>query len=196
MSKHFFIKAVAYTKFTIIYALYFIFGVRDMIDWDILYKIPLGLYVLSANDGKKDVGAVIDAVMMVSNQPCALAISCGNQGYTKQTIDKNLKFNLSVLSKDVSPKVIANFGFFSSLERDKWSFVEHHRFHEIPVINDALVFIHAKVIHKYELCSNTVFIAEIIDAKTNKNGESLLYQDYRGDLKNDVMKAYQQLKGE
>ncbi len=167
-----------------------------MIDWDILYKIPLGLYVISANDGEKNVGAVIDAVMMIANQPCALAISCGNQGYTKQTIDKSLNFNLSVLSKDVSPDVIANFGFFSSSERKKWNFVKYHNYYGLPVLDEALVFIHAKVIHKYELCSNTVFIAEIIDAKTNKQGDALLYQDYRGNLKNEVVKAYQQLKGE
>lgn len=167
-----------------------------MIDWEILYKIPLGLYVLSANDGKKDVGAIIDAVMMIASQPCALAISCGNQGYTKQAIDKSLSFNLSVLAKDVSPNVIANFGFFSSFERDKWNYVKNNNYYGLPVLDDALVFIHAKVIHKYELCSNTVFIAEIIDAKINKQGEAILYQDYRGELKNEVVKAYQQIKGE
>ena len=79
-------------------------------------------------DGEKNVGAVIDAVMMIANQPCALAISCGNQGYTKQTIDKSLTFNLSVLAKDVSPDIIANFGFFSSSERKKWNFVKYHNY--------------------------------------------------------------------
>ena len=167
-----------------------------MIDWEILYKIPLGLYVLSANDGKNDVGAIIDAVMMVSNQPCALAISCGNNGYTKQIIDKTLTFNLSVLPKDVSPFIIANFGFFSGKDRDKWSFVQHQKFHNLAVVDDALVFINAKVIHKYELCSNTIFVAEVIDAKLNKKGEPMLYQDYRGELKNEVIKIYQHIKGE
>lgn len=167
-----------------------------MIDWEILYKIPLGLYVLSANSGKKDVGAVIDAVMMIANQPCALAISCSNQGYTKKIIDETLNFNLSVLPKSISPDIIANFGFFSSSERNKWEFVKHHKFYNLPVLDEAIVFIHAKVIHKYELCSNTVFIAEVIDAKINKQGKPLLYQDYRGELKNEVVKAYQKLKGE
>ena len=167
-----------------------------MIDWDILYKIPLGLYVLSANDEKKNVGAIIDAVMIASNQPCALAISCSNQGYTKKAIDKTLVFNLSVLPKNIPPSIIANFGFFSSKDRNKWNFVKHQIFHNLPVIDDALVFIHAKVIHKYELCSNTIFIAEIIEAKLNNNGDAILYQDYRDNLKNKVLKSYQQLKGE
>ncbi len=167
-----------------------------MIDWEILYKIPLGLYILSANNGKKDIGSIIDAVMMVANQPCALAISCGNQSNTKQAIDKSLNFNLSVLPKNVSPDIIANFGFFSSNEREKWKYTNYHMYHELPVLDEALAFINAKVIHKYELCSNTVFIAEIVDAEINKQGESLLYQDYRGELKNNVIKAYQRLKGE
>ena len=100
------------------------------------------------------------------------------------------------MAKDVSPNVIANFGFFSSFERDKWNYVKNNNYYGLPVLDDALVFIHAKVIHKYELCSNTVFIAEIIDAKINKQGEAILYQDYRGELKNEVVKAYQQIKGE
>ena len=83
-----------------------------MINWEILYKIPLGLYVLSANNKKKDVGAIIDAVMMGANKPCTIVISCSNQGYTKQTIDKTSIFNLSILPKNVSPDIIANFGFF------------------------------------------------------------------------------------
>ena len=167
-----------------------------MIDWEILYKLPLGLYVLSANDGNNDVGAIIDAVMIVSNQPCALAISCSNHGYTKQCIDNSLRFNISVLPKDISPFVIANFGFFSSKDRDKWAFVKHQQFCGLPVIDDALVFINAKVIHKHELCSNTIFIAEITDAKLNKNGTPLLYQEYRGELKDEVLKTYKNLKGE
>ena len=102
-------------------------------------------------------------------------------------------FSLSVLPKDISPFVIANFGFFSSNVRNKWDFVEHQKFHELPVINDTLAFIYAKVIHKYELCSNTVFVAEIIDAQINRSGDNLLYQDYRGKLKNDVVNIYQQI---
>jgi phenylacetate-coenzyme A ligase PaaK-like adenylate-forming protein len=104
--------------------------------------------------------------MMAANQPCALAISCSNQGYTKQTIDNTIVFNLSVLPKDISPEIIANFGFFSSKDRNKWDYVKQQKFHDLPVIDEALVFIHAKVIHKHELCSNTVFIAEIIDPET------------------------------
>ena len=57
------------------------------------------------------------------------------------------------------------------VSKNKWNFVKHQKFHDLPVINDALVFINAKVIHKYELCSNTVFIAEVIDAKINKQGK-------------------------
>ena len=68
--------------------------------------------------------------------------------------------------------------FFSSKDRNKWDFVKHQKFHNLAVLNDALVFIHAKVIHKHELCSNTIFIAEIIDAKLNNDGNAILYQDY------------------
>ena len=59
-----------------------------MIDWNALYKVSLGLYVLGANDESRPVGSIVDAVMIAANKPSALALSCGNASYTKSCIEK------------------------------------------------------------------------------------------------------------
>ena len=59
------------------------------------------------------------------------------------------------------------------------------------MLYDAIAYISAKVVHQFLLESNTVFIAEITGTKLNKDAEPLLYQDYRGELKDQVIKAHQ-----
>ena len=163
-----------------------------MIDWNALYKVSLGLYVLGANDGDRHVGSIVDAVMIAANKPCALAISCNNQSYTKKCIEETKELSLSVLAKDVAPFVVANFGFQSSKNINKWENVEFEDVENLPVLKDCLTQITAKVVHQYPLDSNTVFIAEISSAKIIKDGENLLYEDYRSYFKDEVIKSFQQ----
>ena len=62
----------------------------------------------------------------------------------------------------------------------------------LPVLQNALAHITAKVLTSYPLESNTVFIAEIDQAINIRNAENLLYEDYRNYFKNDVIKTFQQ----
>ena len=50
--------------------------------------------------------------------------------------------------------------------------------------------------HKYILESNTIFVAEIVGAIKNSDTLPLLYQDYRGELKDLVIKSFNQMKKE
>lgn len=163
-----------------------------MTDWNALYKISLGLYVLGAKDGERPVGSIADAVMVAANAPCALAVSCNNASHTKACIEKNGWLSLSVLPKNIEPFVIANFGFQSSKNVDKWDNVEYSDLNGLPVLTNATAHITAKVIHSYPLESNTVFIAEVIDSVNLQDVPNLLYEDYRNYLKNDVIASFQQ----
>lgn len=167
-----------------------------MIDWNALYKVSLGLYVLGAKDCDRPVGSIVDAVMIAANKPCALAISCNNQSYTKKCIEETKELSLSVLAKDVAPFVVANFGFQSSKNINKWENIEFEEVENLPVLKDCLAQITAKVVHQYPLDSNTVFIAEISSAKIIKDGENLLYEDYRNYFKDEVIKSFQKYQKE
>lgn len=167
-----------------------------MIDWNALYKVSLGLYILGAKDGNRPVGCIVDAVMIAANKPCALAISCNNASFTKSCIEQTKELSLSVLPKDVDPFIIANFGFQSSKNIDKWNNTKHIEFNQLPVLENALAHLSAKVVHHYRLESNTVFIAEITGAKLVRSGKELLYEDYRTYFKDDVIKSFQQYKKE
>ena len=162
-----------------------------MIDWNALYKVSLGLYVLGTNDKQRFVGSVVDAVMVAANQPCSLIISCHNSSFTKKCVEENGEFSLSVLPKNIDPIVIANFGFQSSKDVDKWKNVSHKVIDGLPFLENATAVIRAKVMQKYVLHSNTIFIAEVIFAHNNSSEQSLLYEDYRNKLREKVIQSFQ-----
>lgn len=161
---------------------------------DALYKLTHGLYILGSRDGGRMVGSVVDAVMQVANKPWILALSCTNSSYTKKCIEASGEFSLSVLSKKVAPWVIANFGFQSSKQVDKWEIVEYSVKNNLPYLNDNLATMHCRVVQSIVYESNTLFLAEVVDCDDNKNEEALTYNDYRSYFKNDVISSFNQLK--
>lgn len=164
-------------------------------DIDALYKLTHGLYILGAReDGKRLVGSVVDAVMQVANKPLVIALSCNNQSYTKECIEKSNEFSLSVLCKSVDPYVIANFGFQSSRNVDKWDNVDYCIMDDMPYLKDNLAMVRCKVLQSIVYDSNTLFVAEVINCKNNEGGEPLTYSDYRSYFKNDVIKSFNDFK--
>ena len=74
-----------------------------------LFNIGYGLYVLSANNETKDNACIINTAMQVTMNPLQLAICINKQNYTTEMIQKNRKFNLSVLTED------ADFDLFTPM---------------------------------------------------------------------------------
>lgn len=163
-------------------------------DYDALYKLTHGLYVLGARDGIKFAGSIVDAVMQVANKPWVIAVSCTNTSYTKECIDKDKEFSLSVLSKKVNPFIIANFGFQSSRNVNKWEKIDYCVLDGLPYLKENLATLRCKVIQEVIFESNTLFIAEVKDCINNQNEEALTYNDYRSHFKNEVIKSFEEMK--
>lgn len=157
-----------------------------------MYQLTHGLYVLGAKDGNKFAGSIVDAVMQVANQPVAIALSCSNTSYTKSCIDKTGEFSLSVLCKDVDPFIVANFGFQTSRLVNKWANVEYEVVNGLPYLKDNLAMFQCRVLHVFPLQSNTLYVAEVVEARSTRNDTPLTYLDYRSYFKHDVINSFQQ----
>ncbi len=156
-----------------------------------LYAISNGLYVLGAKESDRYVGSLVDAVSQVAIGPNIIILSCMNTSYTKETIEKSGIFSLSILSKKVAPIVIANFGYQSSRNVNKWDNVVKEIKDDLPYLKDALAKIRARVIDKKVFPNNTLFIAEVEDAfEYQQGGEPLTYRDYRNGFKEKVMTEF------
>lgn len=161
-----------------------------------LYTISNGLYVLAAEDREKHnfSGSLVDAVSQVAVLPNLIMVSCMNTSRTKECIDETGSFGLSVLPQNIDPFVVANFGFQSSREVDKWAKVTHEIKEGLPFIPTSLAKISARVVDKLIYPNNTVYIAEVISAFDVRVGEPLTYKHYRDVMKEACLKSFNEDK--
>ena len=165
-------------------------GEKPQMNMNALYKLTLGLYILGCRDGKRTVGSVVDAVMQVANKPFMIALSCHDNSYTKLCIEKARCFSLSVVGADVEPFVIANFGFQTSRNVDKWAKVDYITVNNLPYLKDTMARIEAKVTEIIAYDSNTLFLAEVVDSWDCKCGDALTYNQYRAYFKDKVIESF------
>lgn len=165
-------------------------------EYDALYKLTHGLYVLGAFDEEKQryAGSVVDAVMQVANKPWVIAVSCMNTSYTKKCIEETKEFSLSVLGKNVSPQIFIDFAFQSSKDADKWKDTSMFIKDGLPYLNGSLANFRAKVLQKHVFESNTLFIAEVVDCACGVDEDPLTYNDYRSYFKDIVLDIFKKNK--
>lgn len=159
-----------------------------------LFTISNGLYVLGAKAKVGFAGSLVDAVSQVAVGPNLIIVSCMNTGYTKECIEASGEFSLSVLPQETPPQVVAEFGYQSSRDVNKWVKVNAVEIDGLPYIEQSLAKIRAKVVTKMVYPNNTLFIAEVIDAFDCRPGEPLTYKYYRDGYKEKCVKAFNEAK--
>lgn len=64
-----------------------------------MFNISYGLYVLTANDGQKDNGCIINTVSQVTSDPNQITIAVNKGNYTHDIILDTKAFTVSVISE-------------------------------------------------------------------------------------------------
>ena len=155
-------------------------------DTKTLFNIGYGLYVLSANDGIKDNGCIINTVMQITSTPLQIAICVNKMNYTNEIIKKTKKFNVSILTQSADFETFKNFGYQSGKNVDKFK-----NFNDIKRSENGLIYItkntnsyiSAKVNQEVEFETHTMFIAEITDAKCLSEAPTVTYDYYQSNIK-------------
>ncbi len=152
-----------------------------MIDNNAMFKLSYGLFVLTAREGAKDNGCIINTAMQVTAVPNQIVIAVNKKNYTHDMIFKTGAFNVSVLSEEVPFEVFQNFGFQSGRNTDKFA-----EFKETARTENGLLYltsftnavISAKVMDTADYGTHTLFAAEVTEAKVLSSVPSVTYQYY------------------
>ncbi|MCL2022916.1 MAG: flavin reductase [Oscillospiraceae bacterium] len=155
-------------------------------DTNALFKLSYGLFVLSAKDGGKQNGCIINTVTQVANEPLLISIAVNKENLTHDMIEKNGVFNISVLSEDVPFSVFEHFGFQSGKDTDKFAGFEQRAASENGLFylsQWANSLISAKVTSSMDCGSHTLFLAQITEARILSDGKSVTYQYYFDHIK-------------
>jgi len=86
-----------------------------------LEKIACGLFVLTAREGGKDNGCIVNTLMQVTNDPLRVAFAVDKGNYTHGMILRTSRAAVSLLSEKAEWSLFEAFGFVSGKDTDKFS---------------------------------------------------------------------------
>lgn len=163
-----------------------------------LFKLSYGLFVLTAKNGEKDNGCIINTVMQITDIPKRIVVSVNKQNYTHDMILKSGEFNVSVLSTEVPFEVFQKFGFVSGRDVDKFNDFDKvsRSENEIYYLTEyANAYISGKVTNVIDCGTHTMFVADVTNAKTLSEVPSVTYQYYFDHIKPKPKAAAEKKKG-
>ena len=160
-------------------------------------KLSYGLFVLTAKDGQKDNGCIINTAAQVTTTPNRITIAVNKQNYTHDMIKKTGVFNVSVLDESSKFATYQNFGFQSGREADKMEEISFARSENglVYLTQEANAYISGKVVSEVDLGSHTLFIADVTDAQVLSDTESVTYSYYHKNIKPSPVKQETRKKG-
>ncbi len=151
-----------------------------------IYKLSYGLFVLTAKEGEKDNGCIINTAIQAASTPNQLSICVNKANYTHDMIQRTGEFTVSVLAQDAKYELFQHFGFQSGREVDK--FEKYTRClrgkNGICYITEGTnAYISVKVNKTEDLGSHTMFIGEITDMEVLREVPSVTYEYYLNHIK-------------
>lgn len=151
-----------------------------------LYKLSYGLFVLTAKEGSKDNGCIINTAIQAASLPNQVSICVNKANYTHDMVMRTGEFTVSILSQNVSFELFKHFGFQSGRDVNKFdSFTSCKRgANGIFYITEGTnAYISVKVGKTEDLGSHTLFVGEITDMEVLSESPSATYEYYFKNIK-------------
>lgn len=159
-------------------------------DNNVMFKISYGLYVLTAKDGNKLNGCIINTLEQVTTTPNKVTIAINKGNFTHDMIMKTGEFNISILSEKATFDIFKHFGFQSGRDVDKFaSYPKEISDNGLPyIVEGANAFLSGKVLTTADLGTHTLFIADVTDGRVLTDTPSATYDYYHKHIKESPKK--------
>ena len=165
------------------------------VEQNAMFSLSYGLFVLTARDGAKDNGCIINTVTQLTDTPKRISIAVNKANYTHDMIKKTGVFNVSVLSNDAPFAMFQHYGFQSGRDVDKFAGVQGmaratNGVYYLPYCTNA--FISARVTQTIEFETHTLFIADVTEARQLSDVPYMTYAYYFANVKPKPSKLKEQ----
>ena len=155
-----------------------------------VYKISYGLFVLTASEGDKDNGCIINTLIQLTSSPMQIAVTVNKANLTHDMIKNTGKFNVSVIDQTADFSLFKHFGFQSGKNAakfgtpDSYKFAPHYSENGLLYVKSGTnAFMSGKVVKEVDLGTHTMFIAEMTDAEVLSDAPSMTYEYYQNNVK-------------
>lgn len=154
-------------------------------DTTALQKLSYGLFVLTAREGEKDNGCIVNTVMQLTDTPKQIMVGVNKNNYTHDMIKRTGIFNVSVLTQEATFWIFQHYGFQSGRDVDKFQNIPEFRTQNgIRYVEGCTnAVLSGKVISTVDCGTHTLFIAEVVDAHMLSATPSVTYQYYFDHIK-------------
>lgn len=151
----------------------------------VMHRLSYGLFVLTAKEGEKDNGCIVNTVIQVTTEPNCIAVAVNKKNYTHDMIERTGMFNVSVLTEKSSFETYKHWGFQSGADVDKAKEITFSRAHNgiIYLTEETNAFISARVRSAIDLGTHTLFLADVTDAEVLSDDPSVTYAYYQSNIK-------------
>lgn len=169
-----------------LYIKYFLIQGGIAMDKKAMYKLSYGLFVLTAREGEKDNGCIINTAIQAASAPNQISICVNKANYTHDMIMRTGLFTVSVISQKATFDLFKHFGFQTGREVDKFAdFTACSRgTNGIYYVTEGTnAYISVKVDKTEDLGSHTMFIGEITDMEVLSDDSSATYEYYMNHIK-------------
>ncbi len=168
------------------------------VDGSAMFRLSYGLFVLTAREGSRDNGCIINTAAQLTSSPNRIQIAVNKTNYTHDMIQRTGVFNVSVLSQSAEFGIFKQFGFCSGRDTDKFAGVPYtdrtaNGLRYLPECTNAVIS--GKVVASYDWGSHTLFVAEVTEAKVLSSEASMTYQYYFDHVKPKPAAAGQKKTG-
>jgi len=153
-----------------------------MINFEAIFKVSYGLYIVCSGDKNRGNGFISNTVFQVSAEPAKFAVCCNKNNYTSEFIQRYDAFSVSVLDKNVSSEIIGTFGYKTGKDFDKMEGMNvRYGDSGVPIVlNECIAFFEVKLLQTVDAGTHLIFIGELINAEVlDNNKEPLTYLYYR-----------------
>jgi flavin reductase (DIM6/NTAB) family NADH-FMN oxidoreductase RutF/rubredoxin len=153
-----------------------------MINFEALFKVSYGLYIVSSGNKDKKNGFISNSVFQVTSEPPQFAACCNKNNFTSEIIKKTGVFAVSVLQQEANKEIIGRFGYKSGKDIDKFEGIKF-KFGETGcpiVLEESVAYLECKLKQLFDAGTHLIFIGELIEAQIlDENTEVLTYSYYR-----------------
>lgn len=150
-----------------------------------LFTLSYGLYVLTAREGGRDLGCIVNTVTQLTENPTRIAVSVNKQNFTNEVIQRTGLFNVSVLTEAATMDLFRHFGFQSGRDVDKFAGrtdpVSENGLRYIGGPANALIS--GKVEQAIDCGTHMLYIALVTEARKLSDAPSMTYAYYFANVK-------------
>lgn len=149
-----------------------------------VYSISYGLFVLTARQGSKDNGCIVNTLQQVTSSPLRVSVTVNKANYTHDMILSTGIFNVSILNQEAPFAVFQHYGFQSGRTAEKLVGAPARSANGlvyVPEVSNA--YLSCQVVQTVDLGTHTMFLADVTDAKVLNSVPSMTYAYYHASVK-------------